>query len=38
LFKALNADGRTVIIVTHDPDVAAVAHRRVEIRDGSLHG
>src|SRR5438445_2610432 len=38
LFKSLNADGRTVIIVTHDPDVAAVARRRVEIRDGSLKG
>lgn len=38
LFRALNADGHTVIIVTHDPDVAAVAHRRIEIRDGRLHG
>jgi len=36
LFRSLNADGRTVIIVTHDPEVAAVAERRVEIRDGSL--
>jgi putative ABC transport system ATP-binding protein len=38
LFRSLNADGRTVIIVTHDPEVAAVAPRRVEIRDGSLRG
>ncbi len=38
LFRSLNADGRTVIIVTHDPEVAAVAERRVEIRDGSLRG
>jgi putative ABC transport system ATP-binding protein len=38
LFRSLNAEGRTVIIVTHDPDVAAVAPRRVEIRDGRLRG
>jgi putative ABC transport system ATP-binding protein len=38
LFRSQNAEGRTVIIVTHDPEVAAVAPRRVEIRDGSLRG
>jgi putative ABC transport system ATP-binding protein len=38
LFQALNRQGRTIVIVTHDPDVAAVAPRRVEIRDGRLRG
>jgi putative ABC transport system ATP-binding protein len=38
LFQALNREGRTIVIVTHDPDVAAVAARRVEIRDGTLRG
>jgi putative ABC transport system ATP-binding protein len=38
LFKALNRQGRTVVIVTHDPDVAAVAPRQVTIRDGMLQG
>jgi putative ABC transport system ATP-binding protein len=38
LFRDLNRQGRTVIIVTHDPDVAAIAPRRVEIRDGRLRG
>jgi putative ABC transport system ATP-binding protein len=38
LFRSLNAQGRTVIIVTHDPEVADVASRRIEIRDGRLRG
>jgi putative ABC transport system ATP-binding protein len=38
LFNRLNDEGRTIVIVTHDPDVAAAARRRVEIRDGMLHG
>lgn len=36
LFRALNREGRTVIVVTHDPEVAAIAPRRLEIRDGRL--
>ncbi|NDJ58299.1 macrolide ABC transporter ATP-binding protein/permease MacB [Enterobacteriaceae bacterium 4M9] len=34
--KDLCARGHTVIIVTHDPDVAAQAGRIIEIRDGEL--
>lgn len=33
---ALNREGVTVIVITHDPTVAAQAQRRVEIRDGVL--
>jgi len=34
IFDALNGIGQTVIIVTHDPNVAAHAHRIVRIVDG----
>jgi putative ABC transport system ATP-binding protein len=34
LFRRLHAQGRTIVMVTHDPDVAAAARRRVEMRDG----
>jgi putative ABC transport system ATP-binding protein len=36
LFKQLNQHGLTVIIVTHEPDVAAEARRVLTIRDGLL--
>src|SRR5690606_30808011 len=32
----LHAEGHTVIIVTHDPKVAANAHRIIEIADGEI--
>ena len=34
LFRSLNAQGRTVVVVTHDLEVASAARRRLEIRDG----
>ncbi len=34
LFRELHAGGNTVLLVTHDPSIAAQAQRRVEIRDG----
>ncbi len=34
--KRLNADGLTVVVVTHDPEVAAAAGRSFVIRDGVL--
>jgi putative ABC transport system ATP-binding protein len=38
LFKAMNRQGRTIVMVTHDPDVAGAAHRQITIRDGILRG
>ena len=36
MFGKLNADGLTVLIVTHDPDVSAFARRAVRMRDGVI--
>ena len=37
LFRELHAGGNTVLLVTHDPTIAAMAERRVELRDGKVH-
>lgn len=36
LFEELSRDGLTIIMITHDPEIAKVAHRRVRISDGQL--
>lgn len=36
LFQDLSAAGRTIVIVTHDPDVAAQCHRTVQVKDGRI--
>ncbi len=36
LFRKLSREGRTIILVTHDPEIAAVTPRRIEIRDGRI--
>lgn len=36
LFKKLNKDGKTVIIITHDPSVAEQCGRKIEISDGKI--
>jgi len=37
VFERLNADGTTLVVVTHDPDVASRAGRLVEMSDGRIH-
>ena len=34
IFQRLNEEGRTVVLITHEPDVAARAKRVVRLRDG----
>jgi putative ABC transport system ATP-binding protein len=36
LFHALHAEGRTIVIVTHDPNVAALGDRRINMSDGQV--
>jgi macrolide transport system ATP-binding/permease protein len=38
MFQQLNTAGITVILVTHDPQVAAFAHRTIRIVDGLVEG
>jgi len=36
LFRQLSQEGRTIALVTHDPEIATVTPRRIEIRDGKI--
>ena len=36
LFDDLHARGNTIVLVTHEPDIAEYAHRVVHIRDGQI--
>jgi len=36
LFKELHTSGQTIIVVTHEPDIAAHAYRQILLRDGLI--
>ena len=36
VFARLHADGNTIILVTHENDIAEHAHRQIKIRDGRV--
>src|SRR5215212_5004089 len=36
LFEKLHSEGNTIIVVTHEPDIAARSHRVISIRDGMI--
>jgi len=35
-FQSLNKQGRTIVVITHEPDIAAYAKRIVTIKDGVI--
>jgi putative ABC transport system ATP-binding protein len=36
LFAHLHSQGNTIVLVTHEPDIAANAHRVIRVRDGKV--
>jgi len=36
LFKELNAEGHTIVLITHNPEVAEEAQRRIHLLDGAI--
>ena len=38
IFKKLNEQGMTIVLVTHEPDIAAYTQRTIKLRDGQIEG
>jgi len=36
IFRSLNSEGMTIVLVTHDPAIAAQAQRAIHVRDGLI--
>ena len=37
IFQALNDEGKTIVLITHEPDIAQHAKRIVHVRDGKIN-
>jgi putative ABC transport system ATP-binding protein len=37
LFQELNGQGKTIVFVTHEPDIATFSSRTLKLKDGLLH-
>ena len=35
-FRTVHGEGRTIVVITHEPEVAACAQRIVRLRDGTV--
>jgi ABC-type lipoprotein export system ATPase subunit len=37
IFNKLNRDGHTIVMITHEPDIARFAKRIITLRDGKIY-